>query len=237
MIVCQLRLLRVAVFATVCVALAAAGHCAVSGGEVRPGVLGLAVAGTAAGTWVPAGRRRGLGPVAAWMITAQAALHLLFERTSPAPAPPSADLLRLLLCVHGEAPAGVDPVQLAQAAGLDPALLGAAGSSAHAGHHAAAAGSSGLLHGMSAGMVAAHLLAAFACSLLLWRGEAALAATAAVLRTLADVLAPLVLLLSPYRPEAPRAVRPAVRSARRPRRPALAHAVVRRGPPALLPAV
>ncbi|MEW1913518.1 hypothetical protein AB0442_34705 [Kitasatospora sp. NPDC085895] len=241
MILCQFRLLRVAVFATVCVALAALGHAAVSGQPVPVPVLGAAAAGTAAGTWLLAGRRRGITAIAGWMTAAQAALHLVFEQTAARPAAPSADLVRLLLCVHGEAPDGVDPVELARAAGLDPAALGAAAGHAHGLHgHAgggAGAGGAALLHGMSPGMVAAHLVAALACSLLLWRGEAALAAVVAAVRTLAEVFAPVVLLLAPFRQEPPRAVRPAVRRVRRPRQPALAHAVGRRGPPHPVPAV
>ncbi|PBC70913.1 hypothetical protein BX265_5473 [Streptomyces sp. TLI_235] len=238
MIVCQLRLLRVSVFATVCVALAAVGHAAVSGDAVSAPVLGAATAGTAVGTWAMAGRQRGIAAIAGWMTAAQAALHLLFERTSAAPAAPSTDLVRLLLCVHGETPGGVDPVELARAAGLDPAVLGAAAGHGHAVHGAAAhTGGHALLHGMSPGMAAAHLAAALACSLLLWRGEAALTALAAALRTLAEVFAPLVLLPAPYRPELPRTLRPAVHRVRRPRQPALAHAVGRRGPPAAVPTV
>ncbi|MCU7826134.1 hypothetical protein KSNIM_31720 [Kitasatospora sp. DSM 101779] len=231
--------MRVAVFATVCVALAALGHAAVSGQPVPVSVLGAAAGGTAAGTWLLAGRRRGIAAIAGWMTAAQAALHLFFEQTAARPvAPPSADLLRLLLCVHGEAPDGVDPVELARAAGLDPAALGAAAGHAHGLHGRPAGGGTALLHGMSPGMAAAHLAAALACSLLLWRGEAALAAVVAAVRTLAEVFAPLVLLLlAPFRHEPPRTVRPVVRPARRPRQPALAHAVGRRGPPRLVPAV
>ncbi|WP_052391117.1 hypothetical protein [Streptomyces sp. NRRL B-24484] len=238
MILCQFRLLRVAVFATACVALAALGHAAVSGQPVAVPVLGAAAAGTAAGTWLLAGRRRGIAAITGWMTAAQAALHLLFEQTAARPAAPapSADLLRLLLCVHGETPAGVDPVELARAAGLDPAVLGTAAGHAH-GLHGGGGGGTALLHGMSPGMAAAHLAAALACSLLLWRGEAALAAVVAALRTLAEVFAPLVLVLAPFRHEPPRTVRPAVRRVRRPRQPALAYAVGRRGPPHPAPAV
>ncbi|MFJ2862372.1 hypothetical protein [Kitasatospora sp. NPDC087314] len=96
----------------------------------------------------------------------------------------------------------------------------------------------GMAHGMSLGMIAAHALAALACALLLWRGDAALVRLFDLLGALGTVVAgvlllPLLALLTRpfgYRPPAP--PRPAGRQARPPRPVLLTHAVVRRGPPA-----
>ncbi|MFB6890845.1 hypothetical protein ACFCX4_16190 [Kitasatospora sp. NPDC056327] len=92
-------------------------------------------------------------------------------------------------------------------------------------------------HGMSPGMIAAHVLAALACALLLWRGETALARLFDLLGALGSVLAgallaPLLALAfrpAGYRP--PGAPRPVGHRARLPRSVLLSHALVRRGPP------
>ncbi|MFD0272925.1 hypothetical protein ACFVHB_03315 [Kitasatospora sp. NPDC127111] len=111
---------------------------------------------------------------------------------------------------------------------------GMSGGTGMSGHDMAA-------HGMSAGMIAAHLLAAFACALLLWRGEAALARLFELLAALGAVLAgallaPLLALWCRprgYRP--PASPRPAAHRVRPPRLLLLSHAVVRRGPPCAAP--
>ncbi|MFG2905670.1 hypothetical protein ACGF13_11490 [Kitasatospora sp. NPDC048286] len=96
----------------------------------------------------------------------------------------------------------------------------------------------GMSHGMSPGMTAAHVLAALACALLLWRGDAALVRLFELLGALGAVVAgalllPLLALFAHpfgYRASAP--PRPADDRARPPRSVLLTHAVVRRGPPA-----
>ncbi|MEV7777180.1 hypothetical protein [Kitasatospora sp. NPDC088351] len=98
-------------------------------------------------------------------------------------------------------------------------------------------------HGMSAGMIAAHVLAAFACALLLWRGETALARMFELLGALGAVVAgvllvPLLALFArPQGYEPPASPRPAEQRARLPRLVLLSHALVRRGPPAFASAL
>ncbi|WP_380281024.1 hypothetical protein [Kitasatospora purpeofusca] len=92
-------------------------------------------------------------------------------------------------------------------------------------------------HGMSTGMITAHVVAALACALLLWRGETALVRLFELLGALGSVLAgallaPLLVLFARaagYLP--PDAPRPVGHRARLPRSVLLSHALVRRGPP------
>ncbi|MFE6499706.1 hypothetical protein [Kitasatospora sp. NPDC057738] len=96
----------------------------------------------------------------------------------------------------------------------------------------------GMSHGMSPGMTAAHVLAALACALLLWRGDAALVRLFELLGALGAVVAgalllPLLALFArPFGHRAPAPPRPVDDRARPPRSVLLTHAVVRRGPPA-----
>ncbi|MFJ9444270.1 hypothetical protein ACIRRH_20690 [Kitasatospora sp. NPDC101235] len=96
----------------------------------------------------------------------------------------------------------------------------------------------GLSHGISPGMAAAHVLAALACALLLWRGDATLVRLFELLGALGSVVAgallvPLLALFArPFDYRAPAPPRPAADRARPPRSALLTHAVVRRGPPA-----
>ncbi|MFE4970768.1 hypothetical protein ACFRAR_01460 [Kitasatospora sp. NPDC056651] len=105
-------------------------------------------------------------------------------------------------------------------------------------HAPARAMAHGMSHGMSPGMAAAHVLAALACALLLWRGDAALVRLFELLGALGSVVAgallvPLVALFArPFGYRAPAPARPADDRARPPRSVLLTHAVVRRGPPA-----
>ncbi|MER7703618.1 hypothetical protein ABTX81_12040 [Kitasatospora sp. NPDC097605] len=92
-------------------------------------------------------------------------------------------------------------------------------------------------HGMSTGMITAHVVAALACALLLWRGETALVRLFELLGALGSVLAgallaPLLVLFARpagYRP--PGTPGPVGHRARLPRSVLLSHALVRRGPP------
>ncbi|MFJ6619093.1 hypothetical protein ACIQOW_16130 [Kitasatospora sp. NPDC091335] len=110
-----------------------------------------------------------------------------------------------------------------------------AGGPAHGTAHDVAHGMS---HGMSPGMTAAHVLAALACALLLWRGDAALVRLFELLGALGAVVAgalllPLLALFArPFGCRAPAPPRPADDRARPPLSVLLTHAVVRRGPPA-----
>ncbi|MDH6143554.1 hypothetical protein P3T35_005589 [Kitasatospora sp. GP30] len=258
----QLRVLRVVVFAALCVALAATAHVSMSAAGLPVPVLVGAFAGTAGGTWLLAGRRRGLAMVSGWMVAVQAALHVLFEATASVGTGPvqavrtAPGWAQLLLCTpRGVNPAGMSPDELARTAGLDPDALSATGSGSLAPmsdmagmtsmngmtgmpgtgavHGMAGMGSAPLVDGLSAGMLAAHLLAALACALLLWRGEAAIAGLFEVLRTLAAVFLPVLALLAltPRGWEPPAPARPRSRHTRLPRLAVLSHALVRRGPP------
>ncbi|MFF1874048.1 hypothetical protein [Kitasatospora herbaricolor] len=253
------RMLRAAVFATVCVAMSATAHFSMSGSRTAlpwP-ALWLAFLGTAAGSWLLAGRRRGFAVVALWMTTAQISLHLLFEYASagagaaPQRAAAATDWIGLLLCTRDPASVGMDPDELARMAGLDPDQViasppghsGMAGT-AHGHDMGAMSAPSGsgsvstMVHDLSAGMLLGHLLAALLCALLLWRGDAAVVGLFELLKALARVLVPALLLLgawigrpvSELRP-ATGAVVPVLRSA------FLAEALGRRGPPKIRPAV
>ncbi|MGW3043419.1 hypothetical protein ACWC9T_26005 [Kitasatospora sp. NPDC001159] len=275
----RIRLLRAAVFAALCVAMAATAHVAMAGAGVSPSVLLGAFGSILWLTWLLAGRRRGLGAISAWMVAAQTALHLLFEQAGPPGREggglgrlATTDWTALLLCNPDRAPGGISPVELARMAGIDPDVPPTVGSLRPVAgmHHGVAAGSTdgmamdmglsgitgmpgmapgmqhpmpsgtahAMSHGMSPGMAVAHVLAALACALLLWRGDVALVRLFELLGVLGSVVAgalllPLLALFAHpfgYRPPAP--PRPADRPARLPRSVLLTHAVIRRGPPA-----
>ncbi|WP_280671163.1 MULTISPECIES: hypothetical protein [unclassified Kitasatospora] len=258
----QIRMLRAVVFATLCVALAATAHVSMSEAMLPGSVLLGAFAGTAGGTWLLAGSRRGPAAISVWMVAVQAALHVLFEATaSVGPGAGQAvrgapDWVNLLLCSPGGANlAGMSPEGLARTAGLDPDTLSVTGSGGMAPMHGMAAmadlqgtgtahsmvgmGSAPLVDGLSAGMLSAHLLAALACALLLWRGEAAIVGLFEVLRTLAGALLPVLalLVLAPRGCEPAAPARPRPCHTRLPRLAVLSHALLRRGPPCPAPAV
>ncbi|MEV6973128.1 hypothetical protein [Kitasatospora sp. NPDC093806] len=263
----RIRSLRAVVFAALCVALAATAHVAMAGNGVSPPVLAGAFVLTLTLTWLLAGRRRGFWLIGAWMSAAQLALHLTFEQAGTLSAGGGlgrmarTDWAALLLCNPEATPSGLSPEDLARMAGLDPTVPPAVPPLAAAVHHAhGAAGGNGLPsaphgsgsgmagmagmsghgmapHGLSTGMIAAHVLAALACALLLWRGETALTRLFELLGALGSVLAGallaplLALAVRPvgYRP--PGAPRPVGHRARLPRLVLLSHALVRRGPP------
>ncbi|CAL9394773.1 hypothetical protein [Streptomyces sp. enrichment culture] len=244
------RTVRAAVFAAVCVLLAALGHTLMSGAAVPGWALtaGAAVSGGAA--WWLAGRERGPVLVGAVTVVAQAALHAGFSLAQALTGPPRAGgdtllgrWLDHLLCAAAAGPAGHHL----------PAP-GPAGASAHAGH-AAHAGHRGhdpgaehldalasvpgpvLDHGAAglspSGMLAAHLLAALLCGLWLAHGErAAFRLVRAVAGLLLTPLRPPPRLPAP--PERPRGPRRTTGADRVPRLLLLTHAITSRGPPARL---
>ncbi|MEE1835046.1 hypothetical protein [Streptomyces sp. SP17KL33] len=221
------RTTRAAMFAAVCVLLAALGHVLMSGGHVPWWALAVGVAATGAVGWCLAGRERGLPLITSVVVAAQTALHWGFELAQP---PVSAST----------ASAGTAPVSGATDGSMSGAMdMG----SAHMNHtvHMGPAGhmdhvdlTGYLLDGTSAsssGMFAAHLLAALLCGLWLAHGERA---AFALLRAVAGWLAaPLRLSLAlPVAAERPR---PRVRRGhtdRAPRSLLLVHAITSRGPPA-----
>ncbi|MFJ8003328.1 hypothetical protein [Streptomyces fagopyri] len=223
------RTVRAAVFAAVCVLLAALGHVMMSGGEVPPWVLGASAVVIGGTGWGLAGRERGLPLIVTAVMVTQAALHTAFSlartsasATTDAPGmgsmsagDMSTGAMSIGAMSTGTRPMGPEP--------MGSMNMGAMGAMNHMGD--AAGGTSSL------GMLAAHLLAALLCGLWLAHGERA---AFRVLRALASRLAaPLRLFLalpSPVvRPRpAPRRHRPA----RAPRLLLLVHAITSRGPPA-----
>lgn len=225
------RTARAAVFAAVCVLLAALGHVMMSGGEVPPWVLGTSAVVIGGAGWGLAGRERGLPLIVTAVMVTQAALHTAFSlaRTS-ASATPTTDTRGMGSMSAGDMSTGAMPIGAMPTGtmSMGPEPMGsmnmrAMGAMNHMGD--AAGGTSSL------GMLAAHLLAALLCGLWLAHGERA---AFRVLRALASRLAaPLRLLLALPAPvvrprPAPRRHRPA----RAPRLLLLVHAITSRGPPA-----
>ncbi|MFG3475636.1 hypothetical protein ACGF3K_10240 [Streptomyces sp. NPDC047980] len=226
------RTVRAAVFAAVCVLLAALGHVMMSGQSVPWWTLSGGFGATGALGWCLAGRERGRLAVLNLVVVVQTALHTAFSLAQPA-APADGRAPH----TTGSAHSGHHPMP---SAGTGPshtevtdALDGMAMAHTHAGHmgaglmdptHAPAVDSASL------GMLAAHLLAALLTGLWLAHGERA---AFRILRAVAGWLtAPLRLLLAlpapPHRPRLRGRRRPSRGSRLRP----LVHAIVSRGPPA-----
>ncbi|MGW0122484.1 hypothetical protein [Streptomyces sp. NPDC003327] len=205
-----LRALRAALFAVVCVALAAVGHSSMSVHDLAPSALLGAFAVTALAAWAAAGRRRGAPSIAGALLLLQVGLHLAFSLTGAHSS-------------HGTpAHAGGAPVPHGTPHAV-PGMPGMAGMAGTAPETAAD----------GTGMLAAHLLAALLCGLWLAHGEAALFTLARA--AVAYAFTPLRLLLAVVRvPDAPRGPARATRAeAHRPHTVVLAHALSRRGPPRL----
>ncbi|MFC8271275.1 hypothetical protein ACFUJR_01760 [Streptomyces sp. NPDC057271] len=205
------RALRAALFAAVCVTLAAVGHSSMSAHSIPPGSLYAAFAGTASLAWLAGGRRRGAFTIAGGLAAVQAGLHLILSAGER----------------HGGAVdhAATDPMATADHAAMGHMATDPPTTSAMASVMEGATGHS------TAGMLAVHTLAALVCGLWLARGEAALFALARTFGALA--FTPLRLLLAVARvPELPHPVRPRPRT-RRLHGVVLAHTLSRRGPPRL----
>ncbi|BFO17850.1 hypothetical protein SHKM778_42380 [Streptomyces sp. KM77-8] len=217
-----LRTTRAAVFAAVCVLLAALGHVMMSGASVPWWALAVAAVACGGTAWCLAGRERGPLLVSSVVVAAQSALHEWFSYAQT--------LSTSSMSVGGTAQGTPSTRHMA--------------STAHAGHamHSMTHDGSamdpvtGIGHIMggemsSPGMLAAHLLAALLSGLWLAHGERA---AFRILRAVAGWLAaPLRLLLAlPASPRRPRAVLRRGRTARSPRRLLLVHAITSRGPPA-----
>ncbi|MEW2582437.1 hypothetical protein [Streptomyces virginiae] len=213
-----LRALRAAMFAALCVLLAATGHMLMSGTAVPWWALPLGFGAASATAWSLAGRERGILPVTGAAVAVQAVLHSAFSLAQslagPAPESAAAEAApHAHHAVHGAADA---------AASAPPAMHMGGG-----GHGSAAVPAAFM---SPAGMLIAHLLAAVLCGLWLAHGERALFR---VLRAVAARLwVPLRLLLR--RAAVGHRPRPRVRRRRRPRAPRrlfLVHAITSRGPP------
>ncbi|MET7692615.1 hypothetical protein ABZT06_32370 [Streptomyces sp. NPDC005483] len=255
----DLRVLRAAVFAAVCVVLAAAGHSIASCATVPLWTLAAGFLGAVLVVAPLAGRERSLAGIATLLAVGQTALHVLFglgqhgttamSSMSSMPSAQQASDTALvqqaarLLC--GTTAAAISPAQ-AQKLLTDARLSPGAGTTAV--HHSADAmtGSSSVWPSLP--MVLGHVLAAVAAGWLLRRGDLALlrlaelstcsahaVAEAALVRSLRGALALVRALRAglPGAPDAgPRALPAASLAPPRPRTAALQHTVIRRGPPA-----
>ncbi|MFJ8349035.1 hypothetical protein ACIQ9J_22270 [Streptomyces sp. NPDC094153] len=245
------RVLRAAVFAAVCVVLAAIGHVLMSGSPVPWWVLLASVTGVGALAWVCGGAERGRAGVVALTVGVQTCLHVCFTLAQAGRRPVVAatddaavirQWARYLLCATDPDPgSAARAYDLAVRSGLtDRMRLPSVGGSATmnpAGDSMSGMGGMADMHHMggvtgaaSWGMLAAHLLAAVLCGLWLAQGERA---AFRLLRALADrAFVPLRLLLAVLLPfPSPVRVRPRRRRARFPRCLLLVHALTIRGPP------
>ncbi|MFB6781684.1 MULTISPECIES: hypothetical protein [unclassified Streptomyces] len=220
------RTVRAAVFAAVCVLLAALGHVMMSGNTVSAWAMAAGVTVTGAGGWCLAGRERGLPLIVSVVVAAQTALHSAFSFAQSAAAGSASGSasggmasMDVLSTGHGMGSMTTDTGSMH----MDSMGMGHMSMSHmdHAGH--AMGGSSSL------GMLTAHLLAALLCGLWLAYGERA---AFRILRVVAGWLAaPLRLLLA--LPVPPHRSRLRVRRRTTDRSPLLllVHAITSRGPP------
>lgn len=201
------RTVRAAVFAAVCVLLAALGHVLMSGTHVPGWTLAAGLVVTGCAGWCLAGRERGLPLIVAVVVSAQTVLHSAFSLAQPSPAAQDMGGMHME-SMHMSAMDSADAAPMGDSSGV---------------------GALSFL--VPFGMYAAHLLAALLTGLWLAYGERA---AFRILRAVgARLVAPLRLLLAlpatPHRPRL-RARRP--RSQRAPRLLLLVHAITHRGPPA-----
>ncbi|PNE41007.1 PE-PGRS family protein [Streptomyces noursei] len=252
-----LRGLRAAVFAAVCVLLAALGHAVMSDAAVPGWMLLAAGLATAAGAWCFAARER--GPVLVGLLTVgtQAALHSAFS-LGQAMAGAGTDRAALARAWANTWLCGAQGLSLqeidAARAQIPMGQLNATGSMGSMGSMDSSGGMGGMggtglshgamshlgtahtdmsamgMHGSAGGMLAAHLLVALLSAWWLWGGERA--AFRLVRSVSAWLFAPLLLVLWAVLP----ASRPVPRPARQEPRCAvrqllLAHAMSLRGPP------
>ncbi|MFG3012961.1 hypothetical protein ACGFZB_21325 [Streptomyces cinerochromogenes] len=214
-----MRAVRAAVFAAVCVALAALGHVLMSGRDVPAWALAAGLAATGGAGWCLTGRERGPALIVPLVAAAQAVLHAAFTL---AQAPPVGTMPSAHSGMRTEMPADMRGMDMSgtDMAGMDIAHM------VHLGHPMGAGGGWPV-----SGMTAAHLLAALLTGLWLAYGEQA---AFRILRAVAGWLAaPLRLLLTLPLVAGPPDLRP--RRPRSDRAPSLGlptHAITSRGPPA-----
>ncbi len=243
----ELRILRAAVFAAVCVVLAGAGHAFASCAAVPLWSLGVGFTAVFAVAAPLAGRERSLAGIATLLALGQTALHALFgfgqhgtvNAADTAGTTDAALVERAARLVCGAAAAAISPAQ-AQRILTDAGLT----HTAHAGHHPAdamptAAGSTASVL-PSLPMLLGHVLAAVAAGWVLRHGDLALlriarlSADATPVRFLRGALALARALrsgLTGTTGPVPRVPRTAAEAERAPRTTALQHTVIRRGPP------
>ncbi|MEU4876054.1 hypothetical protein [Streptomyces sp. NPDC021608] len=215
------RTVRAAVFAAVCVLLAALGHALMAGSAVPWWTVSAGFAATGAVGWALADRERGLTTVVSVVVVAQGALHSAFSwalQVAPgAGAAPSVSGMNHLHGMHHQH--GRRPTDVMDGMSMESMADGHLGSTAHG-------------DGMSSlGMLAAHTVAALLTGLWLAYGERA---AFRLLRTVAARLAAplrLPLAVPPVPARRPR-VRPTRERAERLPRLTLTHTIISRGPPA-----
>jgi hypothetical protein len=244
-------LLRAAVFAAVCVVLAAAGHAIASCATVPLWTLGAGFLGAVLVAAPLSGRARSLPGIAALLAGGQTVLHMLFglgqhgtAGTAATAATDASLVQQAARLVCGTTAAAISPAQAQRIladARIDPGT--------HLAHQPAdalstAAGSPAALL-PSLPMLLGHVLAAVTAGWLLRRGDLALlrilglsaetVADGAFVRSLRAALALVRALCAglPAAPHAgPRLPRATLRAVPEPRTLALQHTVIRRGPPA-----
>ncbi|WP_416955787.1 hypothetical protein [Streptomyces sp. Agncl-13] len=197
------RAIRAAVFAAVCVLLAALGHVMMSGNHVPGWALAAGFVSTGATGWCLAGRERGLPLIVTVVVAAQTVLHSAFSLAQSA---------------SGES------------ASMNMNMGSMRTDSMDMGHTSTTPMDSMPMGDSSAGMLGAHLLAALLCGLWLAYGERA---AFRILRAVAGRLAaPLRLLLALPAPTDRPSVRVrGLHSDRAPRLLLLVHTITSRGPP------
>ncbi|MDG4862168.1 hypothetical protein P8605_28905, partial [Streptomyces sp. T-3] len=158
-----MRTLRAALFAAVCVTLAAVGHSSMSAHDIpAPALLGaFGVTGLLA--WLAGGRRRGVWTIGAGLLGVQGTLHLMFAGSQG----------------HGSSGgsrhdhAAMDmPTSDAMSGAMPDSMSDAPPGAMPGAMPMSMTDGAPVLHS-SLGMLAAHLLAALVCALWLARGERA----------------------------------------------------------------
>ncbi|MFB7451194.1 hypothetical protein [Streptomyces sp. NPDC056194] len=223
------RGVRAAMFAAVCVLLAATGHILMSGRGVPAWTLSLAFAATVAVTWVLASRERGLLAVTAASVVVQSTLHTAFSWSQPTKP------MSMPTAMPMSVPMSMGDVHAAHAH-MSHAAMG----------HGDMTSSVGMISGSptghdmtempsSFGMLSAHLLAALLSGLWMAYGEQAAfrllhAASLRLFRPLVPLLASFV----PVVRNRPRFRPVRAGDERAPWQLLLAHSVISRGPPQAL---
>ncbi|MFE0251618.1 hypothetical protein [Streptomyces sp. NPDC059010] len=236
------RTIRAAVFASVCVLLAALGHVLMSGDTVPWWTLAAGALATGGAGWCLAGRERGLPLVVSVVVVAQGGLHTFFEFAQSVAAGAAGTGAASTGSAGARHDMGSMAAHMTSTGSIDVGHMGAAnmGAADMGGAHmdAVHTGMSHMPMGhdmtggtSSLGMFAAHTLAALLCGLWLGHGERA---AFRILRAVAGWLAaPLRLsLVLPTPPHRPRLRPRRGRSDRAPRLLPLVHTITSRGPPA-----
>lgn len=248
----DLRILRAAVFAAVCVVLAAAGHTLASCATVPLWTLGAGFLATVLVVAPFAGRERSLPGIAALLTVGQAVLHTLFglgQTGTPASASgalSASDASLVARAAHllcGTTAAAISPAR-AHRLLTEARVLPASGTTHHPADAMSAPAGSPMSLFPSLPMLLGHVLAALAAGWLLRRGDRALlrllelsahgVAEGAFVRSLRRVFALLRALRAglPGMPgTGPLPPRTALSAPPTPHTTALQHTVIRRGPP------